>query len=47
MDLLVTTDERRGIQDEKIVQIIEDLRQGDLKSEDKHKHHSEHHYYLR
>lgn len=47
LNILLTTDERRGINDDKISQIIEQLRKGELTTEDKYNHYSEHHYYLR
>lgn len=47
-DMLITTDERRGINDDKIKSIIGDMRKGNLKNEDKVAgRYSKFHYYLR
>lgn len=43
---LITTDEFHGISDEKIVQIIENLRAGNVSNEDKYRHYSYHHFSL-
>ena len=47
LNYLITTDERRGLNEDKIRKIIEDLRSDRLQNEDKYKMYSDHHYYLR
>lgn len=47
LDYLVTTDERHGINDDKIEQIIKDINKGTIKNEDKYKRYSNTHNYLR
>ena len=46
-DTVITTDESNGINPQKIEELINLIIKNDVKTEDKHMHHSNHHYYLR